>query len=313
MVYFKEYTTIITKELSTDMKSSTKKNKFLSLLKEYSVISLGVLLVAIGVHFFKFPNNISTGGVTGIAVVLNQIIPFLSASNIVTILNAVLLIVGFIFLGKEFGIKTVYGSALLSVFLEVFDIIIPITTPMTNEPVLEMLYAVIFPAAGAAVLFFNRASTGGTDIVAMIIRKYVNLDSGKALLCADFFFVLLTFYNFERKELSILTGLLSLVGLLLKSLVVDNLLESLNQSKYFMIITDKREQVEGYIKDTLKRGATTWECEGAFAHRHEYAIVSVMNRYQAFRLRSYIKSIDPQAFIIITSTSDIIGKGFREI
>lgn len=290
-----------------------RKSKLLGILKEYSIISIGVLLVAIGVHFFKFPNNISTGGVTGIAVVLNQIIPFLSASNIVTILNFFLLIIGFIFLGREFGIKTVYGSALLSVLLEIFDAIIPMSQPLTSEPVLEMLYAVIFPAAGAAVLFFYRASTGGTDIVAMIIRKFINLDSGKALLCADFFFVLLTFYNFKEHDWSFLTGLLSLLGLLLKSLVVDNLLESLNQSKNFMIITSKRDDVENYIKTTLKRSATTWECEGSYSHKREFAIVTVMNRYQAFRLRSYIKSIDPQAFIIITSTSDIIGKGFREI
>lgn len=296
--------------------SAKLKSKLPGILKEYSIISFGVLLVAIGVHFFKFPNNISTGGVTGIAVVLNQIVPFLSASNIVTILNALLLVVGFIFLGKEFGIKTVYGSTLLSVILELFDLLdkfLPFTLPMTDQPVLEMLYAVIFPAAGAAVLFFHHASTGGTDIVAMIIRKYVNLDSGKALLCADIIFVLLTFYNFELHQLSLETGLLSLLGLLLKSLVVDNLLENLNQSKNFMIITSKREMVEEYIKNTLNRSATTWECEGSYSHKREFAIVSVMNRYQAFRLRSYIKSIDPQAFIIITSTSDIIGKGFREI
>ncbi len=292
------------------------KSKLPGILKEYTIITFGVLLVAIGVHFFKFPNNISTGGVTGIAVVLNQIIPFLSASNIVTILNAFLLIIGFIFLGKEFGIKTVYGATLLSIMLELFDLLdkfLPFTLPMTDQPVLEMLYAVIFPAAGSAVLFFYRASTGGTDIVAMIIRKFISIDSGTALLCADFFFVLLTFYNFELHQVTPETGLLSLLGLLLKSLVIDNLLENLNQSKNFMIITSKREMVEDYIKNNLNRSATTWECEGSYTHRREFAIITVMNRYQAFRLRSYIKSIDPQAFIIITSTSDIIGKGFREI
>lgn len=289
------------------------KDKTKGLIKEYSVITFGILLVAIGAHFFKFPNAISTGGVTGIAVVLNQVIPFLSASNIVTILNTVLLVVGFIFLGKEFGIKTVYGSLLLSVMLEVLDVVAPMTAPLTNQPLLETLYAVAFPAAGSAILFYSGGSSGGTDIVAMIVRKFTNLDSGKALLASDVIFVLLTFYNFETKSMSMLTGLLSLLGLLMKALVVDNLLESLNQSKKFLVITSQRDVVESFITKELKRSATAWECEGSYTHNKVFAMLTVMNRYQAFRLRSFIKKVDPQAFIIITSTSDIIGKGFREI
>ena len=293
------------------MKITKEKTK--GFIKEYSVITFGILLVAIGAHFFKFPNAISTGGVTGIAVVLNQVIPFLSASNIVTILNTVLLVVGFIFLGKEFGIKTVYGSLLLSVMLEVLDVVAPMTAPLTNQPLLETLYAVAFPAAGSAILFYSGGSSGGTDIVAMIVRKFTNLDSGKALLASDVIFVLLTFYNFETKSMSMLTGLLSLLGLLMKALVVDNLLESLNQSKKFLVITSQRDVVENFITQELKRSATAWECEGSYTHNRVFAMLTVMNRYQAFRLRSFIKKVDPQAFIIITSTSDIIGKGFREI
>ncbi|MBE6542972.1 MAG: YitT family protein [Ruminococcaceae bacterium] len=289
------------------------KGKIGSIVKEYLIITFGILLVAIGAHFFKFPNAISTGGVTGIAVVLHQIIPFLSATNIVTILNVVLIIIGFIFLGKDFGIKTVYGSIILSVMLEILDVVVPMSAPLTNEPFLEMIYAVAFPAAGSAILFYSGGSSGGTDIVAMIVRKWVNLDSGKALLATDIIFVLLTFYNFETRSLSMLTGLLSLLGLLLKSLVVDNLLESLNQSKKFLVITSHRDVVEEFIKNDLNRSTTTWECEGSYTHTRAYAMISVMNRYQAFRLRSFIKKVDPQAFIIITSTSDIIGKGFREI
>jgi uncharacterized membrane-anchored protein YitT (DUF2179 family) len=197
--------------------------------------------------------------------------------------------------------------------LEILDVVAPMSAPMTNEPFLELMYAVAFPAAGSAILFYSKGSSGGTDIIAMIIRKWVNLDSGKALLAADIVFVLMTFYNFETKTLSLLTGLLSLLGLLMKSLVVDNLLESLNQSKKFLVITSHREVVEDFIKNELHRSTTTWECEGSYTHTRAYAMLSVMNRYQAFRLRSFIKKVDPQAFIIITSTSDIIGKGFREI
>ena len=282
-------------------------------LKEYALITFGVFLVSIGVHFFKFPNGISTGGVTGIAVVLNKVIPFLSAANIVTILNIALDVVGFIFLGKEFGLKTLYGSIVLSGMLELMDAIIPISAPLTNQPVLELFYAVAFPAAGAAFLFYHHGSTGGTDIIAMIIRKNTNLDSGKALLCADFLVVALTFWNFSTNSPAVLIGLLSMLGLIMKSLVVDNLLENLNQSKKFLVITAHREAVEEFITKELKRSATVWECEGSYMHERQFAIVSVMSRFQAFKLRSYVKKSDPHAFIIITSTSDIIGKGFREI
>ena len=303
--------------------TSLDKPRALTLLKEYLVITFGVLLVAIGVYFFKFPNNISTGGVTGLAVVLAQVLP-LSASNIVTIANAVFLVVGFIVLGKEFGFKTFYGSSLLSIFLEIFDLIpmpegtLPLTVTPSNpngEPMLELIFAVAFPAVGAAILFFNKASTGGTDIVAMIIHKFTSLDSGKALFVADIVLVLLTFLHFGEGTVTIVwtTGLLSIAGTIMKSLVVDNMLESINQSKYFLVITTKKEEVERYIIEKLNRSATTWPCVGAYTQKSEYAIVTVMNRYQGYQLRQYIKSIDPTSFVIVTNSSDIIGKGFKQV
>lgn len=296
------------------------------LLKEYAVISFGILLVAIGVFFFKFPNNISTGGVTGLAIVLNQIFPVLSASNFVLIFNMAFLILGFVVLGKDFGFKTVYGSLLLSGLLELFDLLmevlqapadlLPLTATAQNptgEPVLELFFAVAFPAAGAAILFYNHGSSGGTDIVAMIIHKYTSLDSGKALLLSDTVLVLLTFYNFEAHALSFTTGLLSLAGLVAKALMVDGMIAGINRSKYHMIFTTHREEVENYIINTLKRSATVWRCEGAYTHGEEYAFVAVMNPIQSFHFRKYIKQIDPKAFVIITNSSDIVGKGFKEI
>ena len=283
-------------------------------IKEYLIITFGIFLVAVGVYFFKFPSNISTGGVTGLALVLNQLIPGLTASNFVTIFNMLFLLLGFLILGKEFGIRTAYGSVVLSVFLELFDLIpFNFTLPLTNEPVLELFYAVLFPALGAGILFYYHASSGGTDILAMIVRKYTNMDCGTALLVTDVVLVLLTFYNFEQGKINYVTGLLSLAGLLLKTLVVDNVLEEINRSKYFLVITSHREEVEQFIINELRRSATTWQCEGAYSHKTEYAMISVMNRAQAFKLRNYLKKIDPNSFVIVTNTSDIIGKGFKEI
>ena len=293
------------------------KKKISLFAKEYSVITFGVFLVAVGVYFFKFPSNISTGGITGLAIVLNQLVPGLTAANFVTIFNMGFLVLGFVILGKEFGVKTAYGSIMLSVFLEVFDLL-PIPAgflPMTDEPVLELFYAVLFPALGAAILFYYRASTGGTDIVAMIVRKYTNLDCGTALLVTDIVLVLLTFLNFSGESVTInyVTGMLSIAGLIAKTMVVDKAISSINRSKHFMVVTTHREEVEKYITEVLNRSATTWECEGAYSHRKEYAMISVMNRSQANKLRNYLKSIDPHSFVIVTNTSDIIGKGFKQV
>lgn len=290
------------------------KNKISNLLKEYSIITFGIFLVSISVYFFKFPSNISTGGVAGLAVILNQVFPGLTAANYVTIFNMLLLLVGFLVLGKEFGVKTAYGSIMLSVFLELYDRIpLPVSLPLTNQPILEMFYAVLFLAVGTAILFYYHSSSGGTDIVAMIVRKYTNLNCGSALLVTDIVLVLLTFYNFSLGKIDFNTGLLSTAALVLKTLVVDNVLEEINRSKYFLVVTTHREEVEKYIIEELGRSATTWSCQGAYSHREEYAMISVMNRMQAIKLRNYLKQIDPYSFVIVTNTSDIIGKGFRQI
>lgn len=292
------------------------KKKISLFAKEYSVITFGVFLVAIGVYFFKFPSNISTGGVTGLAIVLNQLFPGLSAANFVTIFNMGFLVLGFVILGKDFGVKTAYGSVMLSVFLELFDLIpfpADFVLPMTGQPMLELFYAVLFPALGAAILFYYHASSGGTDIVAMIVRKYTHMDCGTALLVTDIVLVVLTFYNFEESRINYTTGLLSIAGLITKTMVVDKAISSINRSKHFMVVTTHKEEVEKYITDQLHRSATIWECEGAYSHRKEYAMISVMNRSQANKLRNYLKSIDPHSFVIVTNTSDIIGKGFKEV
>ena len=288
----------------------------LSVIKEYLTITLGVFLVAFGAFFFEFPNRISTGGVTGLSLVLNQIFSHIAIPTFVSVFNIILLAAGFIILGKNFGIKTVYGTIVFTSFLELFEFIPfspAFSLPLTNQPLLELIYAIGFISFGSSILFFNNASSGGTDILALIIKKYTRLDNGKALLAADAFLVLLTFYNFENKELSFTTGLISFCAFFIKSIVVNNVLENLNRSKHFLVITSHKNEVENYITNNLQRSATSWKCEGAYTKKEQYAIISVMNPMQAYKLRQYLKQTDPKAFSIITNTSDIMGEGFRQI
>lgn len=284
-----------------------KKTKLRNLLKEYLLLTAGVLLVVIGVYFFKFPNNFAIGGVTGLAMIVSNLTGgALSSATIVTIVNSVLLVIGLIVIGKDFGIKTIYGSLLLSLSLQLLEVIYPMSAPFTTEPILELAFAVGLPAVGAAILFNCGGSTGGTDIVAMILKKFSSFDIGQALFISDVVLTLLAFPTFGMQ-----TGLLSFLGLIMKSTIVDMVIESMNLCKYFTVICDDASAISDYIVHQLKRSATVCDATGAFSGQNKKIILTVMNRSQAVQLRQFIRREEPGAFILITNTSEIIGRGFR--
>ncbi|MGI5825546.1 MAG: YitT family protein [Bacillota bacterium] len=277
-------------------------------LKDFLILTVGALLVSIGVYFFKFPNNFSTGGVSGASVILGYLFKDISPGTFVLIINVLLLLIGFVLLGRSFGIKTCCCSLLMSLSIFAFEKIVPLSKPLTDQPLLELFLAIIVTAAGSSLLFTSNASTGGTDIVAMILKKYSNLDISKALFVTDFLIVLASGLVFGVK-----TGLFSLFGLLFRSLAVNNMIESINLSKFFIIITQKSDLIVSYINETLKSGATVAECKGAFTNENRAIVFSVLHTPQAIRLRQYIKEVDSNAFVVISNTSDIIGRKFREM
>ena len=274
-------------------------------LEEYAILTVATLILAVGVYVFKFPNNFSFGGVTGIAVVLSAVMPA-TPGNITFIINMALLVVGFIFLGKSFGIRTVYVSVLMSVGLSLAEVWFPMEHPLTTQPVLELMYAIVLPAFSAAIMFNIGASGGGTDIIAMILKKYTKLNIGGALFLVDLGIVIASCFVFDAQ-----TGLCSLCGLLAKSLVVDNVIESINLCKYFTIICNDPEPICDFITNELHRSATIYKAEGAYEHNQKTIIITIMKRSQAVELRNYIRIHQPTAFIAITNSSEIIGKGFR--
>ena len=275
-------------------------------LREFFLLNAGTLLVSVGVYFFKMPNNFSTGGVTGIAIVVSKFIPWASTGTLVFLFNMVLLVIGFLVLSRRFGLSTVYSSTLMSVVIWVLERVYPMERPFTDEPLLELIFAVGIPAFGSAILFNIGASTGGTDIIAMILRKFTSVDIGRGLLMADFLVAFSACFVF-----GIHTGLFSILGLLMKSMLVDTVIESINQCKYMHIVCSDPDPICDFIAQKLHRGATILEATGAYTHQHKYVILTVMSRGQAVFLRRYVRSIEPHAFIMTTSTSEIIGKGFR--
>ncbi len=274
--------------------------------RQYLWITIGTIIMTVGVYFFKFPNNFCTGGVSGISLILGKLLRNFTPGSMVMIINGALLVLGFLLFGKSFGVRTAYSSLLFSGGVYALEKLVPMTQPLTDQPLLELVFGVMLPAVGSAMLFNNDASSGGTDIVAMILRKYTNINIGRSLMLSDMAVVAACFFVFGIK-----TGLFSLLGLASKALIVDSVIENFNISKYFTIITTAPEAVCSFITHELHRGATKMEAEGAFTGAEKTVIIAVVSRGQALRLQKMVKDADPNSFMMITNTSEIIGKGFR--
>lgn len=276
-------------------------------LKHFALLTGSTLIMAVGIYFFKFANNFTFGGVTGLAVLVAKT-GAISASDFSFIANILLLILGWIVLGKKFAANTAYCTILLSVALSALERIYPMQAPLTNEPMLELAFAIALPSFGSAILFNMGASSGGTDVIGMIVKKYTSADIGKALLFSD---ILITFagcFVFDIK-----TGLYSFLGLAIRSFMIDGVIESLNLSKYFNVVCKNPQPICDFINEKLHRGATVIEAKGAFSGEDKYLVLTVLNRMEAVKLRNFIKQNSPDAFLLISNTSEIIGKGFHSV
>lgn len=283
-------------------------------LKNWLFMNLGVLLMAIGIYFFKAPNGFATGGVSGVAIILANVFPVLTQSVYMMIINVLLLIVGVIVLGKECGILTIYCSLMLSLENWLLETLVPLSAPLTSYPLLELVYAVLLTGVGSAIIFKCRASSGGTDIVALVLKKYTSMNVGTALLCTDFLIAAMTFIRFGEQGITIdpQTGLFSLLGLFAKVFVVDDIIDSINLCKSFTIITVKPDEINNYILKEIKHGVTVISAHGAYTGENKSVLMTVCRRSEAIKLRKKVYELDPGAFMIITKTSEIMGKGFRD-
>lgn len=277
----------------------------LNKIKHFSLLTFATILMAIGVYYFKFSNNFNFGGVTGISVLIATATP-ITASTWNLALNLLLLLIGFFFLGKRFIAKTAYCSILLSITISAFDYFHPMVAPLTSEPVLELCFAIILPAVGSAILFNTGASSGGMDIIATILRKYTQLNIGHALLFSNCLITIASFFVFNIE-----TALYSILGLAVSSLLIDSVIENINLCKYFNVVCNDPEPICKFITEQLHRSATTCQGTGAFSGTDKYIIFTVLSRFEAIRLRNFIKEQESSAFILISNTSEIIGKGFH--
>ena len=277
------------------------------------LLNVGILMMSFSVYFFQTPNNFTLGGVAGIAILLSEMIPisWLTQSVVMAIINVLLIILGLIILGKECTFKTIYCSLLYTFVIWLFeftDVIGHITDSptLTNQPFLEMVYAILLFGVGGALVFSVGASSGGTDIIALILKKFTKINVGTALMIIDLIVVCIGMYQFA--DISI--ALFSFMGLFAKSYLLDSVIENMSKTKYITIITKMPEEVGEFIISALDHSYTMYDAEGGYTGEKKKVLITVCKRSEALKLKSKVKQMDPESFVIITNANEILGKGF---
>ena len=269
------------------------------IIKETSVLTVAVAIIAAAVYFFLVPSHASVSSISGLGIVLSNFIP-LPLSAITMILNVVLLIIGFFTCGREFGVKTVYTSVLLPLFLGVFEGIFPDFGSMTNSQELDVLCYVLVVSVGLSILFNRNASSGGLDIVAKIMNKYLHMDLGKAMSLSGMCVALSAALVYDKK-----TVVLSLLGTYFNGLVLDHFIFDHNIKRRVCIITKKEEELRQFIIHELHSGATIYESSGAYNMEKRNEIITIVDKGEYQKLMNYMNREDPKAFITVYTVSDM--------
>ncbi len=276
-------------------------------IKEYGIITIGIILVAIAIQFFYVPNNITGGGVTGIALVVNNYIPGANLGTLMAVMNIFLFIIAFIFIGKGFGGKTIYaamGLSFINWFTERF--IKPVGIP--DNPMLATIAGTVLLGIGLGIVFTQNASTGGTDIIAKILNKFFHIDMGKGMQMVDIIVVLLSAATFGIEK-----GIYASICVLLNGIVIDKVISGFNTCHQVVIFTEKIDILKEYIIRDIDRGCTTFKGKGGYTDKEKDVLYCVVGRSQLMRIRKFIRDNEPDAFVIVNEAHDVLGKGFGDI
>lgn len=276
------------------------------ILKEYGIITIGLILVLISFEFFFFPNKIASGGVSGLALVINNILGF-DTGVVMIVSNAILFVLAFVLIGGNFGIKSMYAAFGLSFALSIIEK--NYTVPaVTNNLMLASIFGSVLLALGSAIMLTQDATTGGTSITAKILNKYAHIDFGKGLLISDSIVIMLAMYTFGTE-----LALFGLLSIYLTGNLIDKFIDGLNMSKQVMIFTEQEELVSNYIIKDIDRGCTVFYGKGGYTGKHNCMVLTILNRSQFIKLKKFIKDNDSDAFITVNETSEVLGKGFKSL
>ena len=267
--------------------------------KEYFMITVGVAIVAVSVYFLLVPSHVTVGSISGLSIILEYFIP-LPLSVITFILNAILLVVGFLLIGKDFGIKTVYTSLMMPVMMGVLERIYPDVQSIMKDPFLDMIVYIFIVSIGQAVMFRYNASSGGLDIVGKVLNKYMHIELGRAISMAG---MLVALSSILTSDLNMV--ILSILGTYLSGIILDHFIFSHNIKRRVCIITKKEEALRRFIVEDLHSGATIYEAIGAYNMERHNEIITIVDKSEYQKLMNYISREDPLAFITIYNVSDM--------
>ena len=276
-------------------------------LKDFVMITIGIFLVAFGLQYFHIPNNIAAGGVSGLAIIINSFIAQVPVGIIILILNLILFAVAFVTLGGGFGAKTLYASFGLSGIMWLMEVLVP-PTVLSEDLFINAAVGTFVIGIGMAMVFNYGASTGGTEILAKILNKYFHVDIGKSLLMVDFIIGLTGLLTF-----GITAGLYALLCIVVNGTLIDRLIDGFNTSKELMIISKKEEEIIKFIIEELDKSCTVLSGYGGYTSEDIDILYVILSRRDYIRLRSYIKEIDPRAFISVNEVHEVLGEGFTDI
>ena len=276
-----------------------KKLNYAEILKETAILTVAVAIIAAAVYFFLVPSHASVSSISGLGIVLANFIP-LPLSVITMILNVVLLLIGFVTCGREFGVKTVYTSVMLPVFLGLFEILFPNFGSLTDSQELDVLCYILVVSVGLSILFNRNASSGGLDIVAKIMNKYLHMELGKAMSLSGMCVALSAALVYDKK-----TVVLSILGTYFNGIILDHFIFNNNIKRRVCIITKKEEELREFIINNLHSGATIYEAIGAYNFEKHNEIITIVDKREYQALMNYISSSDPEAFITVYKVSDI--------
>ncbi len=267
--------------------------------REYAIITIGTAVIAAAVYFFMLPSHVTVGSASALAMVIGNFVN-LPVSVITFLLNAVLLLIGFLLIGPEFGGKTVYASVLMPAFMRVFEIIFPDFASITNEPILDVIGYILVVGSGLALLFSVNASSGGLDIVAKIMNKYLHLELGRAMSLSGMLVALSSAFCFDKA-----TVVLSVIGTFFGGMIVDHFIFGLNLKRRVCIVSPKHEEIIHYILHEIHSGATLYEGIGAYTGEKRMEIIAIVDKQEYRMLMEFMKKTDPKAFMTVYSVNDI--------
>lgn len=274
-------------------------------IKKFLIINVGLAIMTAGLYFFLMPSNLAVGGATGLAMVLSYLIPSIPMGVILAVINIILFITAFLVLGKEFGGLTVYSSLALSGMIALLELVVPMTHPFTDDLFINLIFGILISGVGMGIVFNQNASTGGTDIVAKIINKYLHLDIGKSLLAADFLITLFAGLVFGAR-----LGMYALLGIVINSFVIDKMIAGFNVKINMIIISDHIDEINEFILVDVFRGTTIYHATGGYSKEDRRIINTIVSRSEYIRIRNFIKSIDEKAFVAVSYITEVEGEGF---